>query len=341
MQCLKTDHSSRFVPTSRTSEEHTSVLAAFGMRSSVNDMLKWAAAILAAEKAETLGQSDQKGEGNPLREMATIRRPYWTRPTEDEYQNESAFCMGWFRAVMPSAQVGWGSFNSRTKFNKEKSYLNFIVGRDSPKRLFVKHHGILEANAAVIITFPETQSAVISMTNGLNRGDAADWAAQTMIQALFNLQPKVDFKPLIELESKLRYADYHDTVLVPWLAHRNVDEPEMNRQEVLGEYEGWAMTLEIILDDSGSLKLIFNGREDMPVNLSYYNKDQYTFLPASRDDWVAGGYLDFDNYMVFILDFRRDESGKINGLWWMWDDGYKSTWFEKKAGSLRTISSGR
>jgi CubicO group peptidase (beta-lactamase class C family) len=324
-----------------TSEEATSVLAAFGIRSSVNDMLKWATAILVAEKAETLGQDDQKGEKNPLREMATIRRAYWTRPTEDEYQNESAFCMGWFRGVMPSAQVGWGSFNSRTKFNKEKSYLNFIIGRDSPKRLFIKHHGILEASAAVITTFPETQSAVIAMTNGLNRGDAADWAAQIMIQSLFNLQPTINFKPLIDLEAKLRYADYNDTVLVPWLEHRNVGESEMNLQEFLGEYEGWAMTLEVILGDTGSLKLVFNGRDDMPVSLDYYNKDQYTFLPASRDEWVAGGYLDFDNYMMFVLDFKRDENGKINGLWWMWDDGYKSTWFEKKEGSLQRAPSGR
>jgi hypothetical protein len=81
------------------------------------------------------------------------------------------------------------------------------------------------------------------------------------------------------------------------------------------------------IDRSRTLRLIFNGHNGIPQTLSFYNKDQYSFLPANQDMWASGGLFDFDGYMVYVLDFKRDEGGRIDGLSWSWDNKHKPTFF--------------
>jgi CubicO group peptidase (beta-lactamase class C family) len=91
-----------------TSEHNTPILAAFGKRSSVKDLLLWCAATMWAEVGD---RGDAKPgilrtvERNPLKEMRKIRTGSWTRPHNDRFQNQSEYCLGWFRAVLPSSQV--------------------------------------------------------------------------------------------------------------------------------------------------------------------------------------------------------------------------------------------
>jgi len=61
------------------------------------------------------------------------------------------------------------------------------------------------------------------------------------------------------------------------------------------------------------MELCLNGRENIVEQLKYHNTDQYSYWPTSRDEWVKGGWLDWDFYMVGILTFKRNELGLVNG----------------------------
>jgi len=316
-----------------TSEQHTPVLAAFGKRSCVNDLLIWCAATMSAEFEEDEEMKPgilQDIQRNPLKQMKRIRTGYWTRPHDDPFQNQSEYCMGWMRAVMPSSQVGWGSYNTLTTYDAERTSHKYILGTESPKRPFLKHTGLGIGTAICVHTFPDTRSAVVVLSNGLNLGDASDFTAQILIQELFDLRPRIDLMPWVKLETERRLAEFHNTIMLGWLENRNVSEAERPQEEFIGDYYGLAITLSVTRNEkTKKLQLQFNKRDDCVVQLEYYNVDKYSYMPTTRDKWLAGGWLDWDYYMIGVLDFTR-EKDEVNGLWWKWEEPSNPSWFVKK-----------
>ena len=323
------------VPVEWTSETHTSVLAPYGIRSSVHDVLIWCAAWLSAEEH---GMTRERPEAlrsvlsNPLRQVPRILKPAWMRPFEDPYQNESAYCIAWLRAVMPTAALNWGAVNNRTVHDKDRTYLQYILGTQSPNRVVYKHTGIAYNTVSALFLFPETQSAVIALSNGRRNGDASDFAAQLLIQELFDLQPRVDVLSRATLETQRGQDFRHRTVMRDWLENRDVSGPEREAKDFVGDYEAWATELHVRQDDSTKkLTLHFNDRSDMVVSLEYYRNDAYSFLPTTADQHFSGGFMDYDFYMVGILEFKRNDEGIVNGLFWMWEEESPATWYERKA----------
>jgi CubicO group peptidase (beta-lactamase class C family) len=322
-----------------TSEKNSPVLGAFGKRSCVNDLLKWCAATMAAESGDAGDMKYgilQDIEANPLKRMKFIRSGHWSRPHKDKFQNRSEYCLGWFLAVMPTSQVTWGSYNSMTS-ELETTHHHYILGEDSPKKLMIKHTGLGIGTAVSVHTFPETRSAVVALSNGLNVGDAADFAAQVLIQELFNLKPRKDLSPWMELEINKREKEFDDIIMSLWWENRDVSAPERPRDEFVGNFEGLAIVLTVRKNvRRGTLELMFNQRDDVVVPLEYYNRDQYSYMPTTRDEWLAGGWLDWDYYMVGILDFYRNEYGDVDGLYWQWEQ-YTPPYLFKKV-NLEAVS---
>jgi CubicO group peptidase (beta-lactamase class C family) len=318
-----------------TSADHSPTLAAMGMRSSVNDMLKWAAAVLMAEKEEARNDKDPLPTKtisedhqalhylkNPLKNVTITRRSQWTRPVRDKYQNESAYCLGWCRLVMPSSMLGWTGWNYMTRDDEEKTNTKYILSTSSPPRLVLQHNGIANGSSCAFYTFPETQSAVIAFSNGIQDGDAADFCAHIMIQALFDLQPHVDLLSLAKIEADLRQNRFYQKILSDWARHRNITVPEAPVTDYEGDYQALATTLSIVrigTTEGDKLSVTWNGVLDTRRQLDYYNKDVYSFLPTTQDEWLAESMFDWDYYTTGLLEFHRDEHGKVNELLWKYD----------------------
>ncbi|KAK0640055.1 Protein flp [Lasiodiplodia hormozganensis] len=316
-----------------TNENNTSIMGSIGLRSSVNDLLIWSAACMSEERgdtAETRPELIRHLSNNPLRQMSAIRTGLWTRPPLDNFGNESGYCMGWLRAVMPTSQVGWGSFNDKTTYDEEQTILKYLIGTESPKKLMLKHHGINAGSSACIFNFPETCSAVVVLCNGLTAGDAADFAAQVLIQELFELKPHVDLMPRVRLEVERCSSWFYNSLMADWLEHRELVGPEKPR-DVLGDYQGLGITISVRMDASSErLSAIFNGREDYPFPMEYYAPDTYSFMPTTKDEYMRGAWIDWDSYEVALLRFQRGGPHEtVNSLVWCWDAAFKSTCFWK------------
>lgn len=319
-----------------TSGDHSPTLASMGMRSSVNDMLRWAAAVLVAEKEEARKDKDpspskqnsaeyqtQHQSKNPLKNVAITRRSQWTRPVPDKYKNEAAYCLGWCRIVMPSSMLGWTGWNYMTRDDEEKTNTKYILGTSSPPKLVLQHNGIANGSSCAFYTFPETQSAVIAFSNGIQDGDAADFCAHIMIQALFDLQPRVDLLSLAEIEADLRHNRFYEKIKSDWDKHRDVTGPEAPIADYEGDYHALATTLTIAsigTTKGDRLSLTWNGVLDTRRQLDYYSKDVYSFLPMTKDEWLAESMFDWDYYRTGLLEFHRDEYGKVNELLWKYDE---------------------
>lgn len=336
-------------------ENHSPLLAGTGAQSSLNDMLTWCVAVLSAELQEEEASPEDRhdlntcSEGsllheqttiknNPLRQMRRIRRGYWTRPNDDPSTNsEAAYCMGWARIVLPTSMLGAISGNQHSRDKGHQEHLNNILGRDSNHHIAVGHSGGMMGSVATLWTFPETQSAVVAMTNGRDLGDAADFAAQILIQALFDLKPAIDLIPWVKLEAELSRRFFNEKLLRPWEDKREVKSHERCRIMYAGEYRGFnnLFTLAVVTDEGNGrfgevkMSLRFNKCEASEVPLLFFRTDTYSFLPDNKNYWEAN-LLFVRDYRQSLLEFTlNNATGKVQGLWWLWNVDEPPAWLPR------------
>lgn len=321
------------LPSEYPSKEHGPTIATIGLRSCVRDLLTWSAAVMDAKEGEASDESASTSEPrtNPLKQMDAIWNKYWTRPVDDGFDNETAYCMGWYRTTMPTGALGLYSYGHRTRWDAESTYLKYIIGRASEPRLAYGHNGVNNGSTASLYTFPATHSAVVVLSNGCDVGDASDTTSQILIQALFDLKPRIDLLPRLEKEVDLCLRAYDD-IIADWESHRDTSAPERSPEHYIGEYVGHGTLIVRILDNKPetSLCLLFEGSEASRCALEYYSKDSYSFLPTSRDVWLRHSMLDWDYYKVGIFDFVRDSSDRVTGFRWQWDRDEEPTLFTKR-----------
>lgn len=317
------------------SRQHTPVLAALGVQSSANDMSKFVRAMLDAWKREqnhTAHYNSEQlagcGKRNPLKQVTAMWEPRCEQTVDDGFKNDFAYCMGWYRTYMPTDGLGLLSYNGKIRKYDPEIQSQHIIGRNSPRRLALAHHGLLSGSTASVYVFPETQSAVVVLTNGATSGDASDFVAKMSIQAIFDLQPHVDLFPLMKAEAKAHQRWFEDLV-IDWQENRDVSYPEAPRAQYVGDYEGHGITLNITEREKSQLVMTFNGKKRTLCMLEYYRKDTYSFLPIERDRWLKDGMLDYDYYKVGLLEFRRNSVGDVDGLSWQYDEWDKEAWFCK------------
>ncbi|OTA96824.1 hypothetical protein M434DRAFT_27439 [Hypoxylon sp. CO27-5] len=318
-----------------TDEFNTPVLAIVGIRSSIKDLLTWCAATLDAQwgRRSTSLQALEGVETNPLKGTNSILNDYyWTRPNADDIMNPCYYYLSWFKCVMPSSMIHWGSWNRTLADNGSgpQEYRNsHILGRDSPERDLYKITGIGFCGTGSVNLFPGTMSAVVVLSSGLNMGDSSDFAAAVMMQALFELKPHVDVIPMVKYEREVCLRSW-DSVVADWTANRDDSVVERPRKEYIGQYIGLGITLTIRERISGGdLEVVFNRREDIAQRLEHYKEDMYSYQPTNRDDWLKGCWLDWDYYMVGILHFRREANGQISGVAWTWERGCDPALFKR------------
>lgn len=158
-----------------TDELNTPVLAIIGIRSSINDLLIWCAATMDAHLGDAPNQlAALSGVSNPLKEIDSILDDYyWTRPSKDDIQNPCNYHLSWLKCVMPSSMIHWGSWNKSltAKGDGPHEHINsHILGRDSPQQTLYKITGTGFCGVGSINLFPDTMSAIVVMSGGLNLG---------------------------------------------------------------------------------------------------------------------------------------------------------------------------
>lgn len=205
-----------------------------------------------------------------------------------------------------------------------------ILGRDSGPRLAYTFGGVGFCGTGSVKFFPETRSAVVALTSGLNAGDAAEFTNLVLIQELFDLQPRVDILEIVKREVVAR-KDVLKRTLKDVETNRDLSVAESNISDYVGEYSGLGISLDVRKDlDKKRLKLCFNKREDLVVTLEHYGEDLYCYLPKTRDEWLAGGWLDWDYPEVSLLRFHRNEDSKqVTGAAWIWERGAEPFMFKR------------
>ncbi|KAI1378290.1 beta-lactamase/transpeptidase-like protein [Hypoxylon crocopeplum] len=295
------------------------------IRSTVNDMLSWAKAVMQAEEHQSSREFAVKGELLPG--MAFTRSRH-IPVTTDSTTGVNSYGLGWFRHTIPSRWLG--SISSNFMLLPDPP----VIGQDSRERLTVCHYGALGGFLSAFYTFPETCSAIIVLANSSpSRGDPTDLIAQSLCQELFDMRPRVPLEKFA-----LRAAETSrliwPTLVHDWVFSR-ANWAEIDMMPVLADYvgtyrnEGLKLHIDVFESRQSKrkamnchqrnlepLSFVVNSRDQQAAKLRYYQQDVWTFLPNSRDDASKKGMETYMSLPLVLLSFVRDMAGQIRWLDW-------------------------
>jgi hypothetical protein len=173
------------------------------------------------------------------------------------------------------------------------------------------------------------------MTNGRDLGDASDWTAQLLIQALFDLKPQLDLAEYAKKEAELAAAGRVENIEKPWRENRRPSDPVRDVVTYVGEYRGLndRFTVTVVArtefgDSISGLSVVFNNQEVTKLPLLFYAKDVYSMDPQGEDNWKLQQF-GANDYKQLLLEFTVDDTGVCTGLHWVWDKDTVSAWFQK------------
>lgn len=284
--------------------------------SNASDMMKWAKAILDAIHHEP----------SVLKEVATIVS-HKTNITASSI-GENTYSLGFARATIPSTELGMLSLNGPQR--------EHVIGRKSRPRLVLYHNGGMSGYLTAFYLFPETKSAIVALGNSHGLGDGPDWSAQAIAQAMFDLQPPIDFAEVSRQRAKTDYERY--ALLAADFEYFRDKERSKERQfnvnleDYVGKYvnSGLKMTLDIRNYTNKSLIMVVNNISSQHHRLTHFAGDNLGFLPSSREEFVVREFIDWFKWDQFILSFHRhEELGTVNGVNWGLQVGVMPMYFER------------
>jgi CubicO group peptidase (beta-lactamase class C family) len=148
------------IPDPTNFESCLAVSASMGMRSSVNDMLRFAAAVLNChdqENDQVPAQSLLAGStSGPLQRIA--RSWEWSIPIAKAagFADETKYLLGWYATTIPTPLLGFTVYNNRARNDKDRPYLKKIIGAESSPRRVYGHNGIWHGSYASFNLLPES-----------------------------------------------------------------------------------------------------------------------------------------------------------------------------------------
>jgi len=84
------------------------------------------------------------------------------------------------------------------------------------------------------------------------------------------------------------------------------------------------------------LTVTFNNHESQVHQLEHYESNKWSFLPRTYDEYITIGYLAWEHWKDFLIDFQGNEEGKIDGA--VLTSEARPLLFEKTSEKVFTIS---
>ncbi|KAL7791170.1 penicillin-binding protein [Trichoderma afarasin] len=239
--------------------------AAGGLYSNVDDMLKWAKAVLLAETSPSNG---------PLRNIPVIISNQV--PLQEPSHDSHFYGLGWIRTQLPSV-VGLQGDNPELLPLKDLP----ILGAGGSPMMMYYHQGSAMGYYSALFLFPETESAIVVLTNSIPLNDAADWIAQAYTSALFNFPKPANYVALAKASRRSKVTALNSI-------KSNFDEmrrkhpgnrPQLPLQSYWGIYDNDAGNFFIEIsqhpENKSSLLLKFQGKESQAYELRHLIDDTF------------------------------------------------------------------
>ena len=291
-------------PPIETSSEHE---ASVGVKSSINDLIKYYRAILQAAKKEN-SSSGTYDRSSSLKQTQELFRPQTSLKRLPSGYGKTEYSLGWAQVTLPSA-LGASSGNAELVDRMPR----IGEGLANPPLVFYQS-GSLAGYQSSAILVPDTDSAIVVLSNTLANQNAADWIAQAVLEAILNFPNPTDF-PALAREAAAendKLFSYMHQVLV---TKRIFGTTCKDRDSYVGTYENAVKTFTIeISSGEADLCLSFNGNYDSHA-LKHYHHDTFSF-EMGYQDFLEREMQPVTYWRYFLLEFRAGADGMIDTVIW-------------------------
>ena len=223
------------------------------------------------------------------------------------------------------------SFLSYSDMTREESDIGApknVLRLESPGIEIIAQDGVFCGSTSAFYKMLATQSAITASANGQQDADAAEFAAEILLQAMFDLQPLVNILEVVRREVYLR----KEHVIHELGLQETVYEIDLTLQQgYIGDFHGANTTLSVLPGNTiDQLCVRFNGNVGSDTDLHYCRYDRWSPFPTSFELYLKNCMLDWNNRNLTFLHFERNGSGTIAGFYWQWDHEGGSSWFARK-----------
>jgi hypothetical protein len=139
-----------------------------------------------------------------------------------------------------------------------------FVGKSVTPQLVIYHQGSNPGVLAVVaILLPESQSAIVVLSNTLALNDCADWVGQLLVESLLDVDVKVknDYLQIVK-DTVTSALAWYPTMAKELRENRTLEIPR-NPQDYVGVYYNAVGTVHIgVTYDGEQLKFAFQGLKD-------------------------------------------------------------------------------
>lgn len=288
--------------------------SAGGLLSSVDDLSKYYKALMAAWSIQTRvekGRRMSRDKEAVFSDISWIFAPL--QIMETPALREKSYAAGWARSQLPTTVSNMGVNPGLV----EKAP---VLSEGIKSRLALWHQGSLVGATSFVMMLPETESAVLVLTNTMALNDAADWIGQLLVETLLDSPVRNDYVYLASASAERALKLYAEL-------GRKVEEGRSPRgpgrplSDYVGSYVGFAGVFCIeVVDGENGLEILLQGRQSQKYSLQYHHDDTFTWF-MSRDEQIKRVRFVSYNPALYFIRFKEEEGKGITALNWAFDVG--------------------
>lgn len=148
-----------------------------GLQSSVNDLLKLYSVFFKSFN-DQFTHGGTTTEGSPLKQVNHLMSA--KVPVNPPTRTETSYGYGWARVQLAATM---GDIGCNPPLMPDGMP---VVGKGIPSQLVIYHQGSLPGALTATMLIPETESAIVILTNSLALNDVPDWVGQLILEALLD-----------------------------------------------------------------------------------------------------------------------------------------------------------
>jgi hypothetical protein len=257
-------------------DEATIMCLAQGLRSTVDDMLKWCGTLNKAYKQESTGV--------PASSNLTLRRirDQWTKvtPMPEPFAASSWYGLGWVHAQLPAVL---GAIGCNPGFVQSMP----LVCRGSNETIMY-HQGSMAGYISSLFLIPGISSAIVVPSNSISLNDCADWVSPALLEALSDIDNRTYSRKYAKESADAQIAKFPgmakslEEKLNPGTIPRTLDNGVGKYYNEIGGF-----SIEIRRSTHPEhLQLAFRGLGSQKWNLKHYHHDSFIWL-ITQDEAVS------------------------------------------------------
>ncbi|KAF6229941.1 hypothetical protein HO133_004278 [Letharia lupina] len=282
-----------------------------GMRGTVNDLLKWCAALMEAQRGD-LASPAASADASPLRGIATQMSSH-IAISMPQYR-ETSYGLGWARTQLPGTL---GSIGCNGMFVKQMPTIG--PATQQQQHLVLYHQGSLAGYTSALLLLPETRHAIVVLTNSIGLGDCADWISQLILETVLDNR-RHDF-PTLAREAARGNIRFNEAI------GKSLDHPPSTARGPPRPWRAYAgryhnsvgnFRLDVGVKDGRALEVRFQGRNSQAWRLRHYDADTFVWF-TSRDDLARRAKFTYAGEEIYRITFAGAEGGPADFLSWKHD----------------------